>query len=146
MSRAEPQVGALRALGYTQQESRFLCLAATHSGYFTLAQFLGFVGAYPGKRAACFLRKLKARRHAHTYRLAESATAYRLSSESLYRQMYLEPLRNHHEHEFAYVRTRIAILDFVLGNLENRYLETEQDKVAYFSSERNVPREDLPSK
>jgi len=32
---------ALRDLGCSQQESRFLYLAATHSGYFTLGQFLG---------------------------------------------------------------------------------------------------------
>ena len=33
---------ALGDLGYSQQESRFLYLAATHSGYFTLRQFLEY--------------------------------------------------------------------------------------------------------
>jgi hypothetical protein len=146
MSIAEPQIDAVRALGYTEQESRFLCLAVTHSGYFIVRQFLGFAGAYPGKCTTRFLQKLKASRHAHTYRLAQGGTAYHLSSQVLYRQVGFEDLRDHHEHEFDYIRTHIAILDFVLGNLENRYLETEQDKVAYFSSERNVPRHDLPSK
>jgi hypothetical protein len=38
------------------------------------------------------------------------------------------------------------MLDFVLSNLGNRYLETEQDKVAYFCSELNVSAHHLPSK
>jgi hypothetical protein len=32
----------LQALGYTEIEARFLYVVATHSGYFTLHQFLTF--------------------------------------------------------------------------------------------------------
>lgn len=31
--------------GYTEAEARFLYIVATHSGYFTLRQYLGFTGA-----------------------------------------------------------------------------------------------------
>jgi hypothetical protein len=144
MNLAKLQIDAVRALGYTEQESRFLCLVGTHSGYFLVRQFLGFAGIGWGKRITRFRQKLKASRHARVFRLAQGGTVYHLFSQALYRQIGLEALRNHHEHEVDYVRARIAILDFVLGNLENRYLETEQEKVAYFSSERNVPGHDLP--
>src|SRR2546423_15483906 len=39
---------ALGDLGYSQQESRFLYLAATHSGCFTLRQFLYFTATAKG--------------------------------------------------------------------------------------------------
>ena len=42
--------------------------------------------------------------------------------------------------------TRIAMLDFVLGNLDLDYLETEPDKVAYFCRELQLPKQHLPSK
>jgi hypothetical protein len=39
---------ALGDIGYSQQASHFLYLAATHSGYFTLLQFLDFTGTAKG--------------------------------------------------------------------------------------------------
>jgi hypothetical protein len=145
MNLAKPQIDAVRAFGYTEPESRFLCLVAAHSGYFLVRQFLGFAGIGWGRRITRFRQKLKASCHARVFRLAQVGIAYHLSSHALYRQVGLENLGNHRQHEFDYIRTRIAILDFVLGNPENRYLETEEEKAAYFSSEQNVPGHDLPS-
>jgi hypothetical protein len=146
MNSVQPQIEAIQALGYTEQESRFLYLVATHSGYFVARQFLGFTRAYWGKRTTLFWTKLQASQLAHIYRFAQGGTVYHLYSRVLYRQIGHENLRNRREHEFEYVRTRIAMLDFVLGDLENRYLETERDKVAYFCAELNVPAHALPSK
>jgi hypothetical protein len=143
---AQPQIEAIQALGYTEQESRFLYLVATHSGYFVARQFLGFTQSHWGKRTTLFWSKLQGRQHAQIHRFAQGGTVYHLFSRTLYRQIGHENLRNRREHEFEYVRARIAMLDFVLGNLENRYLETEPDKVRYFSSELNVPAHSLPSK
>jgi hypothetical protein len=146
MNDVKPQIEAIQALGYSEQESRFLYLVATHSGYFVARQFLGFTHAYWGKRTTLFWSKLQASQHAHIYRFAQGGTVYHLYSRTLYRQIGHENLRNRREHEFEYVRTRIAMLDFVLGNLDKRYLETEPEKVGYFCSELNVPAHDLPSK
>ena len=49
---------ALRYFGYTEEESRFLYLVATHSGYFTCQQFLQFIKMKPGKRSVAFARKV----------------------------------------------------------------------------------------
>jgi len=140
------QIDALRALGYTEDEARFLYLVATHSGYFVARQFLGFTGASWGKRTTLFWNKLQAGQHARTYRLAKGGTAYHLFSRRVYRQIGRENLRNRREHELEYIRARIAMLDFVLGNLEHNYLETEPDKVAYFCDELRLAKHHLPSK
>ena len=146
MNLSRTQIAALQALGYTEDEARFLYLVATHSGYFLARQFLGFTGASWGKRTMLFWSKLQADRHARTYRFARGGAAYHLFSRKVYREIGGENLRNRREHELEYIRTRIAMLDFVLGNLDLDYLETEPEKVAYFCTERKVPKQHLPSK
>jgi hypothetical protein len=146
MNPLESQIDALRTLGYTEEEARFLYLVATHSGYFVARQFLGFTGASWGKRTTLFWNKLQAGQHARTYRFAKGGTAYHLFSRRLYRQIGRENLRNRREHELEYIRARIAMLDFVLGNLDHTYLETEPDKVAYFCEELGLAKHHLPSK
>lgn len=146
MNDSTPKVAAIQALGYSEPEARFLYLVATHSGYFVARQFLGFTGAQWGKRTTLFWTKLQASQHAQVYRFAQGGTVYHVFSRKIYRQIGHEHLRNRREHEYEYVRTRIAMLDFVLSNLCYRYLETEQDKVAYFCSELLVAAHHLPSK
>jgi len=146
MNDLTPKLEAIQALGYTEPEARFLYLVATHSGYFVARQFLGFTGTQWGKRTTLFWTKLQASQHAQIYRFAQGGTVYHLFSRKIYRQIGHENLRNRREHEYEYIRTRVAMLDFVLSNLGNRYLETEQDKVAYFCSELNVSAHHLPSK
>ena len=140
------KIDALRMFGYTEAESRFLYLVATHSGYFFTRQFLGFTGASWGKRTTSFWNKLQANQHARTYRFAQRGTVYHVFSHRIYRQIGHENLRNRREHEFEYISTRLATLDFVLGNLDLGYLETEPDKVAYFSKELDIATHHFPSK
>ena len=146
MNLPRTQIDALEALGYTNEEARFLYLVATHSGYFLARQFLGFTGASWGKRTMLFWNKLQADRHARTYRFAKGGAAYHLFSRKVYREIGRENLRNRREHALEYIRTRIAMLDFVLENLDLDYLETEPDKVAYFCAELRLPKQHLPSK
>src|SRR5712691_3342005 len=47
MTRPEHLAGLID-LGYNEQESRFLYLVATHSGYFTVHQFLDYTGTSKG--------------------------------------------------------------------------------------------------
>lgn len=48
----ESQLASIHRFGYTEAEARFLHIAATHSGYFTVQQFLSFAQASHGKRNA----------------------------------------------------------------------------------------------
>src|SRR5258708_4381080 len=55
---------ALRYFGYTEEESRFRYLVATHSGYFTCQQFLRFIKTKPTKRTVAFARQVVEKKHA----------------------------------------------------------------------------------
>src|SRR6267143_2030953 len=146
MNIAAAHLEALTALGYTEAEARFLYIVATHSGYFTARQFLAFTGAHWGKRTTTFWSKLHARKHARTECFPKSGTVYHLFSRRLYRQIERENIRNRREHEIEYIQRRIGMLDFVLLNEGCQYLETEPEKVLFFSNRLKVPNQFLPSK
>src|ERR1700736_5756557 len=146
MNIAPAHLTALKALGYTETEARFLYIVATHSGYFVARQFLAFTDAHWGKRTTLFWNKLQTKRHARTECFPKSGTVYHLFSRRLYRQIDRENIRNRREHEIEYIQRRIAMLDFVLLNQGHRYLETEPEKVSFFCTQLKVPNQFLPSK
>lgn len=146
MTISPSHLDALKALGYTEPEAHFLYLVATHSGYFVARQFLGFTGARWGKRTTVFWAKLHAQKHARTECFPKSGVIYHLFSRRLYRQIGRENLRNRREHEIEFIRQRVAMLDFVLSNREYRYLETEPEKVRFFSDQLKVPSHFLPAR
>jgi hypothetical protein len=144
MNIPDPQVAAIQALGYTPDEARFLFTVATFSGYFVPRQFNAFSGASPGKRSSRFTQKLESRGHA-TWREYERIGVYHLLSRTLYRRIDRENLRNRRRHSTQFVRTRLLVLDFVLANQDHHYLETEDDKIRYFSA-LGIPVSVLPAK
>src|SRR5712692_9677768 len=146
MNIAPTHLDALKALGYTEAEARFLYIVATHSGYFVARQFLAFTDAHWGKRTTIFWNKLQTKRHARTECFPKSGTIYHLFSRRLYRQIDRENIRNRREHEIEFIQRRIAMLDFVLLNQGNQYLETEPEKVSFFCDRLKVPNHFLPSK
>jgi hypothetical protein len=146
MNIAPAHLEALQALGYTEQESRFLYIVATHSGYFTARQFLAFTGAHWGKRTTTFWSKLHARKHARTECFPKSGTVYHLFSRRLYRQIERENIRNRREHEIEYIQRRIGMLDFVLLNEGYQYLETEPEKIRFFCGTLNIQKHYLPAR
>jgi hypothetical protein len=136
----------LRSLGYTQDEARFLYLVAVHSGYFSARQYLTFAGAKSGERSMSFTQKVLGKGHAAARMLLRNGRVYHLYSRMVYRAIGKEHLRNRREHSVEHMRTRLAILDFVLGHLDYRYLETEDEKVAYFCKDLGIARFQLPVK
>ena len=146
MNIAPTHVDALKALGYTEAEARFLYIVATHSGYFRARQFLAFTGAHRGKRTTRFWNKLHTKRHARTECFPISGTVYHLYSRRLYRQIDRENIRNRREHEIEHIQRRIALLDFVLLNQGYEYLETEAEKIRFFCNQLKVSNQFLPSK
>jgi len=137
---------ALKALGYTESEARFLYVVTTHSGYFVARQFLAFTCGHWGKRATAFWHKLHTKKHARTEYFPMQGKVYHVFSRKLYGQIGRENLRNRREHEFEYIQRRIGILDFVLSHTQCQYLETEPDKVSYFCNQLKVPTHFLPAK
>jgi hypothetical protein len=137
---------SLKAFGYTETEARFLYIVATHSGYFVARQFLAFTAAHWGYRTNTFWNKLHTKKHARTECFPKSGTVYHLFSRRLYRQIDRENLRNRRQHEIEYIQRRIGMLDFVLSHPQWKYLETEPEKVTFFSDQLKVPNHFLPSK
>jgi hypothetical protein len=146
MNIAPAHLDALQAFGYTEQEARFLYIVATHSGYFVARQYLGFVGAHPGKRTTLLWNKLESLRHIRKERFPKSGVIYHLFSRHLYRQIDRENTPHRRAHEIDFIKHRIAILDFVLLNNEHQYLETEPEKVRFFCDTLNIPSHFLPAR
>jgi hypothetical protein len=142
----DQDIAALQTLGYTLDEARFLYLVAVHSGYFVPRQFLTFSGAKWGKRSNNFVAKLESRGHVTWREYDRTGGVYHLFSKTLYRYIGKENLRNRRRHSVEFIRTRLLLLDFILGNLAFHYLETEPEKVAFFCDTLAVPRKALPAK
>jgi hypothetical protein len=142
----EQHIAALQALGYTEIEARFLYIVATHSGYFTLHQFLSFTGVQWGKRSTKFGVKLEGRGHACWREYPDTGRVYHLFSKPLYAQIDKENLRNRRRHSREFVLTRLLLLDFILQNQQHDYLETEHAKVHYFCEQLGLPKRILPAR
>jgi len=137
---------AVKSLGYTETEARFLYLAATHSGYFTAAQFRSFTGLPTGKRSFEFTQNVIANKHATLEVYAQNTRVYHLFSRKLYSAIGKENIRNRREHEFSFIETRLTTLDYILANQVHDYFETEDQKVRYFCGALGLGKECLPTK
>src|SRR5437899_5151796 len=130
----ESSLANLGSLGYTEDEARFLYLVATHSGYFSMRQFLQFTGTKSGDKIMAFYHKLLAKGHATARSFLRNGLVYHLFSRIVYRAIGRENLRNRRAHSLEHIRTRLVVLDFVLAHLQYEYLETEDDKLNTFVS------------
>ncbi|HYY72349.1 MAG TPA: hypothetical protein VE778_02025 [Candidatus Bathyarchaeia archaeon] len=138
MSIPEDKIGKLRAFGYTEVEARFLYLVATHSGYFTLRQFLDFAHAKSGKRNARLVEKLFSLGHASARRYTRRSLVFQLRSRQIYSAIGKNHLRNRREHELLHIKTRLLALDFILAHPQERYFETAEEKRRYFIDRFNI--------
>ena len=142
----DQDIAAIQSLGYTLDEARFLYLVAVHSGYFVPRQFLAFTGVKWGRRSNNFVTKLETRGHVTWREYDRTGGVYHLFSQTLYRYIGKENLRNRRRHSLEFIRTRLVLLDFVLSHLGLNYLETEPEKVAFFCGSLCVPKNLLPAK
>src|SRR5579871_3441422 len=135
----ESQLAPLRAFGYTEAEARFLYLVATHSGYFTVRQFLEFAQAKSGKRNAHLIERLFSQAHATAQGYRRRSCVYHLHSRALYDAIGKSELRNRRNHEIRHIKARLLALDYVLAHSENDYFETAKAKWRYLVETLRVP-------
>src|SRR5207253_3255596 len=141
MNFPESSLANLSSLGYTEDEARFLYVVATHSGYFSMRQFLQFTGTKSGDKSMTFSQKLFAKGHATARSFLRNSLVYHLFSRIVYRAIGRENLRNRRAHSLEHIRTRLVALDFVVTHLQYEYLETEDDKLNYFCQQLDLPKE-----
>src|SRR5882672_6403976 len=146
MNFPESSLANLSSLGYTEDEARFLYVVATHSGYFSMRQFLQFTGTKSGDKSMAFSQKLLGKGHATARSFLRKGLVYHLFSRIVYRAIGRENLRNRRAHSLEHIRTRLVALDFVLAHLQYEYLETEDDKLNHFCQQLDIPKELLPRK
>ena len=137
---------ALKELGYTETEARFLYIVGTHSGYFASQQYLNFAEVKRGYRSDALTRKLLNNKHAAPEIQRKNARIYHLFSRKVYSAIGKENIRNRRDHEFQFIKTRLLALDFILANQRHDYFETETDKVRYFCEALGVEKHALPTK
>ena len=146
MNIREQDLAAIQRLGYTPEEARFLYIVATHSGYFQPRQYVTSNGLAWGKRVQRLTDKLESRGHVTWREYQDVGGVYHLFSKTLYRLIEKTDLRNRRRHSTEFIRTRLLLLDFILENPQHEYFESETDKLAYFCSERSIPKDALPVK
>jgi hypothetical protein len=139
-------VERLQAFGYTEDEARFLYIAATHSGYFTVRQFLAYTQARRGNRSQNFTNKLLAQGHASMQRHSANHRVYHLCSRHLYAAIGKDDLRHRRTHESGYVRARLLGLEFILARAKEFYFERHKAKRDYFCEELGISDSVLPQR
>src|SRR5579863_6337209 len=109
-------LSAIRSLGYTETEARFLYLVATHSGYFTQRQYLDFSGQHHGFVVNRLASRILTRHHARATAYAHKTHVYNLYSRRIYGAIDKDNLRNRRRQSVEMILTRLMILDFVLAH------------------------------
>jgi hypothetical protein len=140
----EDAVENLSRIGYTRDEASFLCQAATHSGYFVRRQFNEFLHQSRGGAAARFIEKLLAKGHAQVVHFRLDRLIYHIRTLKIYARLDQTDNRNRREKAPLTIKRKLMCLDFVLAHREQRFLQNEVEKVAYFTEERGIPIEHLP--
>lgn len=136
----------LRTLGYTERESRFLYIVAIHSGYFTQTQLCPFLASKSGRATRSFTSRLLSRKHVRERKYQNNASVYHLMHKRIYQAIDRENSRNRRSHTFEFMKTRLAVLDFVLNRLEYDYFEGEADKVQYFERSFQIRPQEMPGR
>ena len=136
----------LRTFGYTEREARFLYIVAIHSGYFTQTQLCPYVANKSGRATRSFTSRLLSRKHVRERKYQNNASVYHLAHRNIYQAIERENIRNRRSHTFEFVKTRLAMLDFLLAHLEFDYFEGEADKVQYFAQHFEVRPQEMPGR
>jgi hypothetical protein len=134
----------LQNAGYTEQEAAFLYLVAVHSGYFLRRQFSRFVRRDRGGLADKFIQKALRLDHLQVIECGQARHVYHLTSRPMYQTILGSDSQHRRFKGFAYMQSRLLILDFVLDNLSDTILEDESAKVNFFTARCGVGSELLP--
>src|SRR5262245_60620253 len=99
-----------------------------------------------GSKDVALLDRLKSIGHCSVLALRQGRMVYHLSAKPLYDALGEKDNRNRREHQPTTIKNRIMALDFVLEHPANRYLETERERLDYFTRERKIAPENLPTR
>jgi hypothetical protein len=133
---SRPAGVAIRALGFTARQARFLMLVLEHSGVCLPRQYRRFAGVAHGRHPHRFFERLVAGGFATTD-LAAPAHAgriYRLQYKPWYRALGEPDHRHRRAMSVGRAVERLMVLDGVLAEPERTWLGLARDKVATFTA------------
>jgi hypothetical protein len=142
----EERIGNLKAFGYTDRESEFLCRAALISGYFVRRQFLTFANRTWGKLDASLADKAVQNGHAKPITFRHKREVFSFCSKTFFEALGDADNRNRRAHEVFTIKSRLITLDFVLAHPDWEFLATEREKTSFFCDKFGISVEHLPSK
>jgi len=132
---------ALESLGYTEREAAFLYLVAIHSGHFLRRQFDYFTDRNKGALVMRFLEKARVAGHIEFLDYQQGWHVYHIFSRVIYRLLGDAESQHRRRKGDAQVRARLMALDYVLENNSDHYLESEAEKVRFFTEDRRIATE-----
>jgi hypothetical protein len=134
---------ALSAFGFSPHEAAWLYRVMTHTGVFLRRQFRQFLGVARGAREQRLDRRLKAAGHAVAWRYHGRELMCHVRSRRLYAAIGQEHSRLRRTPPSLLAAERLMVLDLIAAE-PRRYLATEEEKVAWFTSRLGVTRDRLP--
>ncbi len=132
---------ALTSLGYTEREAAFVYLVAVHSGYFVRRQFDYFTDRNKGALVMRLLTKARDAGHLQVLDYRQGWHVYHVSARAIYRLLGDPESQNRRRKSDAQVRARLIALDYVLENDTDHYLESEAERVRFFTEDRRIVSE-----
>jgi hypothetical protein len=128
---------ALKCLGYTEREAAFLYLVAVHSGYFLRRQFEHFIQRRRGYLSHHFTEKARIAGHIEIIDY-QGRFVYHLLFKPIYRLAGNPDSQGQRRKGDSQIRARLMTLDYVLKNTQDNYLQTNQEKLDFFTRVRGV--------
>lgn len=144
MTSSYDPIQELQKLGYTEREGAFLYLIGIHSGYFLRRQYLTFIEREDGAMVQRFLEKAVELLHVQAIEYATGRHIYHLKSKLIYRIFGQEDSQNRRVKGDRQIQARLMQVDYLLEHFGEQFLETSQQKVAFFQERLKVPLESLP--
>jgi len=130
---------ALQSLGYTEREASFLYLVGVHSGYFLRRQFSYFTERQRGYLVHHFIEKARIAGHIEVIDYGQGRFIYHLIAKPIYRLLGNAESQNRRRKGDGSIRARLMLLDYILENNDDHYLETFSAKVHFFTKVRSIP-------
>jgi len=139
--------GAIKTLGFTERQARFLVAVMLHGGVCVERQYCKFAGIAHGQKAYDFFRRLVDRGYATSTApgALHRGRFYHVHHKTLYRAIGEPDNRNRKPLTFAAAVERLMLLDAVLAEPQLTWLGSAHDKLSYFSDRASELRfEELP--
>ena len=140
----------LGRFGWSPQEATWVALVCLHSGLFTRLQFCAYFGSVDSpawrKQASRFVQTLLTKRlgiEEPLDGLPTTTRPCRIAHKGIYRALEIPNVRHRRTASPSVLFRRLLSLDYVLDHPGQRWLPTEQEKVAAFKA-LEIPHRILP--